>query len=83
MAIIDLDTQQVVSFVRPICVKNDAIDIVAEWFPEAAISNVSRDTKKGDVAHVRPPTKSTSNIVKRAEICGVVFPKYTMSKITG
>lgn len=76
MAVINLETGKVVPFVRPICLKNDAIDITRNWFPDAVISDVANDTNKGDVAHVRPPVESLQDMYLECGVRGIVFPRY-------
>lgn len=76
MAVIDTKTLQVFPFIRPICLKNNSIDLIQQWFPQAIVSDVARDTSKGDVAHVKPPLDSLANMYEPADICAVVFPKY-------
>ncbi|MDO6566304.1 HprK-related kinase A [Alteromonas sp. 1_MG-2023] len=76
MAVINLNTHHVEPFVRPICLKNNSISLVKEWFPDTYISPLARDTQKGNVAHVRPPTVAVENRHVSAPICGIVFPKF-------
>jgi len=77
MTIIELNTRTVIPFVRPISLKNSSIRLVKEWFPEIIMSEIAKDTQKGDVAHVKPPKSSVEQGKVKAEIVGVVFPKYT------
>ncbi|QHJ11263.1 hypothetical protein FX988_01491 [Paraglaciecola mesophila] len=77
MTVIDLQSGLVHPFVRPICLKNNSIDLVKSWFPQVTISNIARDTNKGDVAHVKPPIASVDNIKQTAQVMAVVLPKYT------
>ena len=77
MAVIDTSDNRVYPFIRPICLKNNAIDLIQEWFPQTVISDIARDTTKGDVAHVKPPVDSLENMYAPAEIKAVVFPRYS------
>lgn len=79
MAVIDTNTGLVHPFSRPICLKNNSIDLVKEWFPDVVVSDVARDTNKGDVAHVKPPLSSLEGIGSPAKITAVVFPKFDAS----
>jgi HprK-related kinase A len=79
MAVINLNTHHVEPFVRPICLKNNSISLVKEWFPDTYISPIAKDTQKGNVAHVRPPTAAVENRHVSAPICGIVFPKFEQS----
>ncbi|MFQ3237036.1 MAG: HprK-related kinase A [Paraglaciecola sp.] len=76
MTVINLTTGMAEPFVRPICLKNDAIDLFHSWFPHATISNVAKDTNKGDVAHVKAPTDSVNRYKTPARVKAIVLPKY-------
>lgn len=77
MTIIELNTRSVIPFVRPISLKNNSIDLVQKWFPDVVMSAIAKDTTKGNVAHVKPPKDSVDKSREKAEIVGIVFPKYT------
>jgi HprK-related kinase A len=77
MTIIELNSRIAIPFVRAISLKNNSIELVKKWFPDVVMSEVAKDTQKGDVAHVQPPKLSVLNGTRKAEIIGVVFPKYT------
>ena len=82
MAVLDIETGKVLPFVRPICLKNNSISLVKDWFPEAFISDIATDTQKGDVAHVRPPIDSVRRFTESADLFAVVFPKYAAGSTT-
>lgn len=76
MALIIPFTKTVVPFVRPICLKNQSIDIARQMFPDGKFSNIAKDTHKGDVIHLSPPELSWENSENNAELVAVVFPNY-------
>lgn len=80
MTVINIKTGLAHPFVRPVCLKNNSIKLVKEWFPEVVISNIARDTAKGDVAHVKPPAASVGDIKTHAKVKAVVLPHYTEGK---
>ena len=80
MTIIELNTTTAIPFVRPISLKNNSIHLVKEWFPDATMSEIAKDTQKGDVAHVKPPIESIQAGEQKAEIVSVIFPKYDVNK---
>ena len=82
MTVIDLRSGNVIPFVRPICLKNNSIRLVEDWFPEAFISDVATDTQKGDVAHVRPPTDSVRRCGEGAKLFAIVFPQFKAGSTT-
>ena len=76
MALIIPNTKTVVPFVRPICLKNQSIDIAKSLFPNGKFSNIAKDTHKGDVIHLSPPELSWDNQKNTAELVAVIFPNY-------
>lgn len=80
LAIIEVDTCAVNPLFRPVCLKNNSIRLVKEWFPDSVFTDVCRDTKKGDVAHLKGSSWEQYQDRKPVEIVGVVFPKYIKNK---
>jgi HprK-related kinase A len=76
MAIIDLSTGTVAPLFRPVCLKNDSIDLVKKWFPESIFTETCKDTQKGDVAHLKGSTWKNFVNYSPVDIAAVVFPKY-------
>lgn len=76
MALITPETCEVTPFVRPICLKNNAISLAKTWFPEGRFSCVSPNTHKGDVVHLSPPSDSWHARHEKATVVAIVFPKY-------
>jgi len=76
MALVKPNSLDVVPFVRPICLKNKSIELAKSWFPQAVMSDITRNTHKGDVCHVSPPKESWDNNRKEAKLSAIVFPKY-------
>ena len=77
MALITPGTNEVTPFVRPICLKNNAISLAKEWFPQGRFSCVSPNTHKGDVVHLSPPKSSWDARFDKAVVSAIVFPKYS------
>ncbi len=61
---------------RPIGLKNGSIELLRRFAPHAAIGPVWRDTKKGDVAHMRPPRESVERATEPARPAWLVFPQW-------
>lgn len=76
MALIDSADGSVSPLFRPVCLKNDSIRLVREWLPEATMTKVARDTRKGDIAHLKAMSWLRFKTLKQAKIVGVVFPRY-------
>lgn len=79
MAVIDPDTGTVQPMYRPVCLKNQSIDLVRQWSPDAILTPVCHDTAKGSVAHFKAHTWQAFASFSPARIVGVVFPKYDAS----
>lgn len=80
MALIEPCTQSVMPFVRPICLKNQSISLAKKWFPNAIYSSIAKDTHKGDVIHMAPQQAAFDRNEERAEIVGIVFPKFSANE---
>lgn len=76
MALIIPNTTTVTPFVRPICLKNQSIDIAKNLCPLGQFSDVAKNTHKGDVIHLSPPKFSWDTRTENAELVAVVFPNY-------
>lgn len=76
LALIDIATRHVVPIPRPISLKNEAIEVVARFWPEAQMSDVVDDTVKGSVAHVRPPGDSVQSSPLSAPAGWIVMPRF-------
>lgn len=76
MAIIDIDSGLVLPMYRPVCLKNNSIDLVKSWYPDSQFTSTCKDTQKGDVAHVKVSNWSQYCSFEPVPIIGVVFPKY-------
>jgi hypothetical protein len=61
---------------RPITLKGASIDVIRGFAPGAPIGPLTLDTRKGTVAHVRPPAESVRRAGERARPAWIVFPAY-------
>ncbi len=61
---------------RPVALKNAAIDLIRSLSRDAHIGPISRDTPKGDVAHMRPPASSVANVGQPAIPACFVFVQF-------
>ncbi|MCB4436276.1 HprK-related kinase A [Alteromonas sp. McT4-15] len=77
MALMTPNTTEVTPFVRPICLKNNAINLANSWFPSGRFSHISPNTHKGDVVHLSPPTASWDARREKAEVVAIVYPQYS------
>ncbi|WP_019583343.1 HprK-related kinase A [Thioalkalivibrio sp. ALE16] len=75
-ALLSLTDGQLVALPRPVSLKNAAIDLIRERYPQAVIGPASHDTSKGTVAHLRPPDASIQRMGDPARPAWLVFPRF-------
>lgn len=61
---------------RPISLKNESIRVVQEFAPRLEVGSVVRETLKGVVAHVKPPTSAVAAAATRARPGWIVLPRF-------
>jgi HprK-related kinase A len=76
LALVRLSDGQLIPLARPVSLKNDAIDIIQRYQPDAIFSRKVVDTIKGTVAHMKVPSDSIEHSVLSARASWVIFPKY-------
>ena len=62
---------------RCIPLKNESIEVIRHYCPDAKLGPVFPKTRKGDVAHAKPTTESMLQSKIPARAAAIVFPKYT------
>ncbi len=75
-ALLDPETGLVHGMARPVSLKNESIDAVRAFAPDAFISPPCRDTVKGAVAHMRPPADSVARMREPARPAWLIFPRF-------
>lgn len=76
LALISLHDGSVLPLPRPVGLKNDSIEIMRTYTPQAVIGPNYTDTRKGTVAHMKAPTTSIRRAAESARAAWVIFPKY-------
>ena len=76
LTLVDCISGNIVPTPRPVSLKNESIDLIAETFPDNQFSPIVHDTLKGSVALMRPPTSAIIRAEESALPSLVVFPKY-------
>lgn len=61
---------------RPMPLKNESIAVLREFAPEAVIGPEIPNTRKGTIAHVRPPASSVLRAAEEATPAWLVFPRW-------
>jgi len=80
LAILRLGDMKLLPLARPINLKNDSIDIMRQYTPDATFGQTSHDTAKGDVAHMKPSTDSVIRSDETATPTWIIFPKYVANE---
>lgn len=70
------ENQMVIPLPRPIPLKNESIDVIRRFAPDAAIGPLFPKTRKGTVAHLRAPASSVERMNVEAAPHLVIFPRY-------
>jgi len=76
LTLIDRKTGLVQPLPRPVSLKNQSIDIIRAFSPDAFVNRESRDTVKGTVAHLRPLRDSVRRQHEAARPGWVIFPRW-------
>ncbi|MBU2708166.1 HprK-related kinase A [Zooshikella marina] len=74
--LIDLETGLIQPLPKLIPLKNQSIEVIRNFAPDAVIGPLFTKTRKGDVAHFRPPLASVAQSDIQAKPRLVIFPKY-------
>lgn len=61
---------------RPISLKNQSLEVISKFAPGAVLNQVTHDTSKGSVSHMKVPTAHVERLEDRARARWVIFPKY-------
>ena len=76
LALVSLADDLIYPCTRPINLKNQSIDVINNYIDNAVFSTIAKDTHKGTVALLKPPTDSVKRIQEPAPAKHIVFPKY-------
>lgn len=77
LAMIDPHSRKLVPLVRPVSLKNRSLELIRAYVPGAVLTEETRDTAKGTVAHLKAPTEHVLRSGELAVPRLVVFPRYT------
>lgn len=76
VTMISLADGLVTALARPVSLKNESIDVIRRFAPQAVLNRVSHGTMKGSVSHLRAPAEHVRRVNERARPRWVVFPRY-------
>lgn len=75
LAVIDPSNGKLIPIPRPVGLKNDSIEILQAFLPEAKFGPACKDTRKGTVAHMAASASDCVN-TERVKPEWIVYPKY-------
>ena len=76
-AMIPPNTIEVVPLCRPVSLKNESIDVIKSFSPNAIFGPVSKETHKGVVAHMKADLHPDSHDTKPLLAKAMIFPRYS------
>lgn len=76
LTLLEPATGNVVPLPRPVSLKNQSIDVIRRFAPDAVVGPAVHDTVKGSVAHMKPPMSCLAEQASPAKPRWVVVPKF-------
>jgi len=67
---------------KPVGLKRESIGLIADLLPDARIGRVFAPTRKGRIAHLRPPSEAVARQAEPAIPAWVVFPTHSDANST-
>ena len=77
IAMLDPHSLALTALPRPISLKNESIELMRRYLPDAVIGTAAEDTNKGTVAHLQAPVDSVQRADDQATPTWLVFPRYS------
>tara|TARA_R110002049_G_scaffold53223_14_gene149017 strand:+ start:1055 stop:1975 length:921 start_codon:yes stop_codon:yes gene_type:complete len=75
-AMIPPGTTEVVPLCRPVSLKNESIEVIKSFSPEAVLGPVSTETHKGVVSHMKADIEPGSHDTNHLQAKAMIFPRY-------
>ncbi len=76
LTLLHCQTKKIVPLARPVSLKNNSIQLMRNFAPQAVFGPAIHNTIKGTIAYMRPPAESVGQVDKPAMPKWVIFPKY-------
>ncbi|HSJ47739.1 MAG TPA: HprK-related kinase A [Gammaproteobacteria bacterium] len=76
LTLIDRGTGLITPLPRPVSLKNQSIEVIRAFAPDAVLGPVARDTAKGTVSHMQPPPASVRAADELARPAWIIMPRY-------
>lgn len=82
MAMVDRDNGLLTALARPVSLKNQSVDVIRRFSPQAVFGEAARDTHKGTVTHLRPTAASVAARHAQARPTHLLFPRWQAGSAT-
>lgn len=76
LTLISLADRLITPLGRPISLKNESLEVIRKFYPQVVLNQVTHDTAKGSVSHMKVPPGHVEQLEERARPKWLVFPKY-------
>ncbi len=76
LTLLRMDDGRIDPVPRPVSLKNESIEVIRRFSPEAVMGPACADTLKGTVAHLRPRREAIDRMAEPARAAHVVVPVY-------
>ena len=76
LALVRPETGEIVALARPISLKNESIEVIRRFAPQAVMGRPNEGSAKGTIVLTKPPTASIDFVDVTAMPRWIVFPKY-------
>jgi HprK-related kinase A len=82
LTLLEFPMGNIVPLPRPVSLKNDSIDAIRQFSPDATLGPPVHDTVKGSVAHMTPPAESVRRATETARPRWIALPCYERGAAT-
>lgn len=76
LALLSLTDRTLAALARPVSLKNESIELISRFAPDAVFSELTVDTRKGTVALLKAPQEHVLRAGESAIPGWVIFPRY-------
>jgi HprK-related kinase A len=70
-------TTEMLPIPRPMPLKNESIEVIRAFAPDAELGPTIPKTRKGTIAHVKPPLASIRDAARPGKVRWIVFPRWS------
>jgi HprK-related kinase A len=76
LTLLDPASAKVAALARPVNLKNQSIEVIRAFAPDAVFGTALADTQKGRICHMKPPADSVARVDEPASPRWIVFPRW-------